>query len=282
MADYYSLGILAYELITGSPPFKRIGGDIHQLFQRIMNEEPIFPEEISAEMEDFIQGLLCKDASIRLGAEQGIQEIQSHPWLKGINFEKVAAKMIPPPLEVLELLFEPDLMPVSGALDLLDNFEEQDDAFSTLLFFDFATEENEDKTAAKLIDEPFHAMGRRKTTVPLRNVTSKAEFRKFSSISVTLRSGKSLLSKPSLKQTTTKSPMGIKGDVENCISTGLQSGKNPKKAGCEFVSMENSDLDDDEENQAHLTVSYKLEPKMTMARNNMAFNKKFSQKSDIN
>ena len=101
-ADYYSLGVFAYELVCGNPPFyrKKAGEDI---FDRVKNETPIFPTHVSAEMQDFLKKLLVKDPVLRLGA-QGYQQITNHPWLAGINFEKIRARSITAPCDLLSVL----------------------------------------------------------------------------------------------------------------------------------------------------------------------------------
>jgi len=58
--DYYCLGTLLYELVTGLPPY--YSHDTKQIYRRILSEEISFPKEImlSASVKDLIQGLLAK------------------------------------------------------------------------------------------------------------------------------------------------------------------------------------------------------------------------------
>mmetsp|Transcript_79008 Transcript_79008/g.92360 ORF Transcript_79008/g.92360 Transcript_79008/m.92360 type:complete len:185 (-) Transcript_79008:253-807(-) len=56
-----------------------------QLKSWVTNSQPIFPSGLSDDLKDFLAKLLAKDPKTRLGAKGGVQEILSHPWLRGIS-----------------------------------------------------------------------------------------------------------------------------------------------------------------------------------------------------
>jgi serine/threonine protein kinase len=98
-ADYWALGTLLFEFLTGEPPFH--GETPAETFQNIIKGH--YPEELltefSAEFKDLIKRLLCQDPDQRLGAVS-IDEIKTHAWFDGIDWTH---------LELLEPPFVPQL-----------------------------------------------------------------------------------------------------------------------------------------------------------------------------
>lgn len=84
--DWWSLGILIYELVYGTTPFR--GARRDETFENIIKAPLRFPTKptVSAECQDLIEKLLVKDVSRRLGSKTGANEIKAHPWFKGINW----------------------------------------------------------------------------------------------------------------------------------------------------------------------------------------------------
>ncbi|XP_068655985.1 probable serine/threonine protein kinase IRE4 [Aristolochia californica] len=99
-ADWWSVGIILFELITGIPPFTARIPEI--IFDNILNQEipwPEVPMDISYEAQDFIKRLLIHNPDHRLGVN-GASEVKIHPFFKGINWDTVAlqkAVFVPSP-----------------------------------------------------------------------------------------------------------------------------------------------------------------------------------------
>lgn len=83
MVDFYSLGVLLYEMMVGVPPF--YDPVKTKMLDKIVYSEPKFPSAMDNDTKEFIQGLLCKDPSRRLGAK-GIGEIKRHQFMKGVEW----------------------------------------------------------------------------------------------------------------------------------------------------------------------------------------------------
>lgn len=93
--DYYSFGVLAYELLVGQPPFQ--SEDQDQLVEMICNSSPQFPDYVSDSAKELIRALLKKDPSTRLGYQGGFESIKQHNWFKAVNWVKAEMRMSSPP-----------------------------------------------------------------------------------------------------------------------------------------------------------------------------------------
>jgi serine/threonine protein kinase len=74
-ADVWCLGILLFEMLTGSTPFNSKGKD--QMMSNILSLKPKFPHSMPPLAKDLIAKMIEKDPVRRLSAK----EIKNHPWL---------------------------------------------------------------------------------------------------------------------------------------------------------------------------------------------------------
>lgn len=94
--DWWSLGTLLFEMMTGLPPF--YAQNVNVMYQKILSGELRFPNYISEEAKSLLEGLLTRDPALRLGTKGG-DEVKGHPWFAEVEWEKLIRKEIEPPFK---------------------------------------------------------------------------------------------------------------------------------------------------------------------------------------
>uniref|UniRef100_UPI003AAB1733 ribosomal protein S6 kinase alpha-5 isoform X5 n=1 Tax=Centroberyx gerrardi TaxID=166262 RepID=UPI003AAB1733 len=124
--DWWSLGVLMYELLTGGSPFT-VDGDENShtdIAKRISKKDPPFPKDMGPLAKDLIQRLLIKDPKKRLGSgPNGAENVKKHPFYQKINWEDLAAKKVPAP-------FKPVIRDELDVSNFADEFTEMDPTYS--------------------------------------------------------------------------------------------------------------------------------------------------------
>lgn len=98
--DWWSFGVLVYEMLVGQSPFS--GCDEDELFWSICNEIPWFPHFLSKDALKLLQSLLEKDATIRLGCFNSMDEdsdLKYHPFFESIDWQKLERRGLEPPFK---------------------------------------------------------------------------------------------------------------------------------------------------------------------------------------
>jgi serine/threonine protein kinase len=100
--DYYSLGIIVYELMKGIRPYVEFSAKEtkdYLLANQFSMKRYAVPEGWGIESADFINRLLLKNPKERLGAS-GTKELKNHCWFRGFNFKDLYKFKIKSPIIV--------------------------------------------------------------------------------------------------------------------------------------------------------------------------------------
>lgn len=93
--DWWSFGIVVFEMLTGLPPF--YDENTNNMYRMVLQEQVVFPPSMSPEAVNFISKLLEKDPALRLGnGEEDVEEIKRDPWFESINWQDVLEKKTTP------------------------------------------------------------------------------------------------------------------------------------------------------------------------------------------
>ncbi|XP_054553945.1 ribosomal protein S6 kinase alpha-2 isoform X1 [Talpa occidentalis] len=97
-ADWWSFGVLMFEMLTGSLPFQ--GKDRKETMALILKAKLGMPQFLSAEAQSLLRALFKRNPSNRLGAGvDGVEEIKRHPFFVTVDWNKLYRREIKPPFK---------------------------------------------------------------------------------------------------------------------------------------------------------------------------------------
>ncbi|KAL3469237.1 kinase-like domain-containing protein [Aspergillus californicus] len=96
--DWWSLGALGYDLLTGSPPFK--ANNHSKLQEKILKQKLALPYYLGPDAKDLLIRLLRKEPSKRLGYHmpKDIQTIKSHRFFRKVDWRALESRVLTPPI----------------------------------------------------------------------------------------------------------------------------------------------------------------------------------------
>lgn len=112
--DMWQFGCILFELRAGYPPFYIPQSSQKSTHQRILYQTVRYPNNITKDFKNLLVALLDKKQEDRLGFTTGVAEVKQHPFFKGVDWEKVLKKQLPPPL-----------IPGPAGDNLVNNFDPQ-------------------------------------------------------------------------------------------------------------------------------------------------------------
>lgn len=99
--DWWSLGALGYDLLTGSPPFQ--GPNNAKIQEKILKQKLSLPYFLGPDAKDLLTRLLRKEPHKRLGYHmpKDLETIKKHRFFRKIDWKALARREVEPPIKPL-------------------------------------------------------------------------------------------------------------------------------------------------------------------------------------
>lgn len=96
--DYWALGVLVYEIVSGAPPF--YAPDPMEIYEKILSSKISMPNRFSRNLSDLVRKLCKVYQNKRLGnGKGGIVAIQKHKWFGTFDFKGLINRELQAPIK---------------------------------------------------------------------------------------------------------------------------------------------------------------------------------------
>ncbi|XP_062434057.1 ribosomal protein S6 kinase beta-2 isoform X6 [Rhea pennata] len=96
--DWWSLGALMYDMLTGSPPFT--GENRKKTIDKILKGKLVLPPYLTPDARDLLKKFLKRNPSQRVGGGPGdAADVQKQPFFRHINWDDLLARKLDPPFK---------------------------------------------------------------------------------------------------------------------------------------------------------------------------------------
>ena len=97
-ADWWSLGVLLFEMLTGAAPFRAKNRAVMQ--KKILTDKIKYPTFLTNQAHKLLTGLLQRDEGKRLGSSpQGAEDVQRADFFKAIHWRKLERREMSAPFK---------------------------------------------------------------------------------------------------------------------------------------------------------------------------------------
>ncbi|KAM3962748.1 cAMP-dependent protein kinase catalytic subunit alpha [Aphomia sociella] len=94
--DWWSFGVLLYEMNAGYPPF--YANEPMKTYEKIVAGKYRCPSSFNADLRDLVRNVLQVDITKRFGVmKNGVMDYKNHRWFRGIEWEAILNGRVPPP-----------------------------------------------------------------------------------------------------------------------------------------------------------------------------------------
>ncbi|KAK3897088.1 hypothetical protein C8A05DRAFT_48161 [Staphylotrichum tortipilum] len=120
--DWWSLGILIYEMLCGYTPFWDSGSPM-KIYENILRGKVKYPAYVNADAQNLLERLITADLTKRLGnLYGGSQDVKSHPWFAEVTWDRLARKDIDAP-------YSPPVRAGAGDASQFDRYPEETEQY---------------------------------------------------------------------------------------------------------------------------------------------------------
>ncbi|UKZ77775.1 hypothetical protein TrVFT333_005501 [Trichoderma virens FT-333] len=120
--DWWSLGILIYEMLCGYTPFWDSGSPM-RIYENILKGKVKYPAYINPDAQNLLERLITADLTKRLGnLFGGSQDVKNHPWFAEVTWDRLARKDIDAP-------YTPPVKAGSGDASQFDRYPEDPEKY---------------------------------------------------------------------------------------------------------------------------------------------------------
>ncbi|XP_074985340.1 ribosomal protein S6 kinase beta-2 isoform X3 [Caretta caretta] len=94
--DWWSLGALMYDMLTGSPPFT--SENRKKTIDKILKGKLVLPPYLTPDARDLLKKFLKRNPSQRIGGGTGdAADVQKQPFFRHVNWDELLARKLDPP-----------------------------------------------------------------------------------------------------------------------------------------------------------------------------------------
>ncbi|PGH15755.1 AGC/PKA protein kinase [Polytolypa hystricis UAMH7299] len=122
--DWWSLGILIFEMLCGFTPFWD-GRSPMKIYENILQGRVKYPAYMHADAQDLLSQLITPDLTKRLGnLHGGSEDVKNHPWFSEVTWDRLARRDIDAP-------YVPPVKGGMGDASQFDTYPEETEQYGT-------------------------------------------------------------------------------------------------------------------------------------------------------